>query len=114
MVHDQAKWDAYQAAFKTLVSRVDGVERAATPWPGWSITTRLDARAAWPIVWRAVQCHRTQNAIYGNLASLSEADHERLWGTPAYYRVFSTVNGGRALETDLFAGLRAASAERQR
>ena len=106
MVHDQVKWDAYQSAFKKLVSRVDGVERVATPWPDWSITTRLDARKLWPVVWRAVQCHRTQNAIYGNLANLTEAEHEQLWGTPAYYRVFSTVNGGRELETDLFAGLR--------
>jgi LmbE family N-acetylglucosaminyl deacetylase len=106
MVHDQAKWDAYQAAFKTLVSRVDGVERAATAWPGWSITTRIDTREQWPIVWRAVQCHRTQNAIYSNLATLIEKDHHALWGSQAYYRVFSTVNGGRQPETDLFAGLR--------
>ena len=106
MVHDQAKWDAYQAAFKTLVSRVDGVERGATAWPDWSITTRIDTRAQWPVVWRAVQCHRTQNAIYANLAALSESDHEALWGSQPYYRVFSTVNGGRQLETDLFAGLR--------
>jgi site-specific DNA-cytosine methylase len=108
MVLDQAKWDTYQAAFKKLSSKVDGVERVATAWPDWSITTRLDARKAWPIAWRAVQCHRTQNAIYGNLASLTDAEHERLWGTPAYYRVYSAVNGGREPETDLFAGLRGA------
>ena len=106
MALDQPKWDVYQAAFKKLVSNVDGVERAATVWPEWSITTRIDARKEWPIVWRAVQCHRTQNAIYANLATLSEAQHEKLWGAPAYYRVFSTVNGGREPETDLFAGLR--------
>ncbi|HET7698865.1 MAG TPA: PIG-L deacetylase family protein [Vicinamibacterales bacterium] len=106
MVNDEAKWEAYQAAFKRLVSRVDGVERAAIPWPDWSITTRIDTRAQWPIVWRAVQCHRTQNAIYARLDSLTEADHHALWGSQAYYRVFSTVNGGRQQETDLFAGLR--------
>ncbi len=108
MVHDQAKWDAYQAAFKTLVSRVDGVERGAVSWPDWSITTRVDTRAQWPTVWRAVQCHRTQNAIYATLATLSETDHQALWGSQAYYRVFSSVNGGRQPETDLFAGLREA------
>jgi LmbE family N-acetylglucosaminyl deacetylase len=108
MVHDQAKWDAYQSAFKKLVSTVDGVERVATAWPEWSITTRIDTRAQWPVVWRAVQCHRTQNAIYANLASLSAAEHEAIWGSQAYYRVFSSVNGGRALETELFAGLREA------
>jgi len=106
IVHDQAKWDAYQSAFKKLVSTVDGVERVATAWPEWSITTRIDTRQQWPVVWRAVQCHRTQNAIYANLEHLSEAQHEAIWGSQAYYRVFSSVNGGRALETDLFAGLR--------
>ena len=106
MVHDQAKWDAYQSAFKRLVSTVDGVERVATAWPEWSITTRIDTRKQWPVVWRAVQCHRTQNAIYANLGNLTEAEHEAIWGSQTYYRVFSTVNGGRALETDLFAGLR--------
>ena len=106
MVHDQAKWDAYQAAFKTLISRVDGVERGVVSWPDWSITTRIDTRAQWPTVWRAVQCHRTQNAIYAKLATLSETDHHALWGSQAYYRVFSSVNGGRARESDLFEGLR--------
>jgi LmbE family N-acetylglucosaminyl deacetylase len=106
MVHDQAKWDAYQAAFKRLVSRVDGVERMATAWPDWAITTRIDTRDQWPTVWRAVQCHRTQNAIYANLASLTDTDHQALWGTQSYYRVISHVNGGRQPETDLFAGLR--------
>ena len=30
----------------------------------------------------------------------------RLWGYQRYYRAYSLVNGGRARETDLFAGLR--------
>jgi LmbE family N-acetylglucosaminyl deacetylase len=108
VVHDQAKWDAYQAAFKTLISRVDGVDRSVVVWPDWSITTRIDTRAQWPAVWRAVQCHKTQNAIYARLATLTETDHHALWGSQAYYRVFSDVNGGRQPETDLFAGLRPA------
>ena len=32
-------WAAYQAALKKLTSTVDGVERQATPWPDWAITT---------------------------------------------------------------------------
>jgi LmbE family N-acetylglucosaminyl deacetylase len=101
-----AKWEAYQAAFKRLVSRVDGEERAATPWPGWSITTRVDTRAQWKRVWRAVQCHRTQLAVYGALGELTPEHHEALWGTQTFYRAYSLVNGGRETETDLFAGLR--------
>src|ERR1043165_6246469 len=30
-------WAAYQAAFKTLTSTVDGVERQVVPWPEWAI-----------------------------------------------------------------------------
>ena len=106
MVNDQARWDAYQNAFKRLVSRVDGVERMATPWPDWSITTRIDASAYASQVWEAVQCHRTQLAMYQSLEALAPADHEALWGNQTFYRVYSTVNGGRELETDLFEGLR--------
>jgi LmbE family N-acetylglucosaminyl deacetylase len=105
-IHSARKWAAYQAAFKTLTSTVDGTLRAAVAWPDWSITTRVDATAVWPTVWRAVQCHKTQMSIYKNFASLSEDDQKMLWGTPEFYRVFSLVNGGRTQETDLFEGLR--------
>lgn len=100
------QWDAYQAAFKQLVSKVDGVTRQALPWPDWSITTRVDATAHWETVWRAVQCHKTQISIFSKLADLKEDQHKRLWGIQEFYRSFSLVNSGRALEDDLFAGLR--------
>jgi LmbE family N-acetylglucosaminyl deacetylase len=105
-VNGERKWAAYQAAFKTLTSHVDGVVRAATAWPDWSITTQIDARDSWRVVWRAVQCHRTQMSIYKNVASLTEEDQKVIWGTGEFYRVFSLVNGGREREHDLFAGLR--------
>lgn len=101
-----AKWAAYQHAFKRLVSRVDGVEREATPWPDWSITTRIDTAGDWPVVWEAIRCHHSQIASYERLAHLSPEDHAGLWGTQEFYRAMSLVNGGRALETDLFEGLR--------
>jgi len=106
MAWSAATWDAYQAAFKTLVSRVDGVERRANVWPDWAITTRIDTRAYWPTVWRAVQCHQTQIASYARLAELPAPQHEALWGRQEFYRALSLVSGGRALETDVFAGLR--------
>lgn len=105
-VDDADHWAAYQAAFKKLVSRVDGVERQAMPWPEWSITTRVDTRRYWETVWRAVERHETQMAIYGKLADLGPEHHEGLWGSQTFYRAFSSVNGGRELETDLFEGLR--------
>jgi LmbE family N-acetylglucosaminyl deacetylase len=100
-----AKWELYQRAFKRLVSTVDGVERVAQPWPDWLPTTRVDARAHWRTVWRAVQQHRTQLAIYEGLEQLSAAQHEVMWGQQDLYRVYSLVNGGRAVEDDVFAGV---------
>ncbi|HEY6867770.1 MAG TPA: hypothetical protein VI792_10960, partial [Candidatus Eisenbacteria bacterium] len=97
---------AYQEAFKTMTSTVEGVTRAAWPWPEWAITTVIDTRAHWPTVWRAVSCHESQVANYERLAHLSPASHETLWGWQSYYRAFSTVNGGRGRESDLFEGLR--------
>ena len=105
-VNGERKWAAYQAAFKTLTSKVDGMVRTATAWPDWSITTKVDARDVWQTVWRAVQCHKTQMSIYTNVANLTEEDQKVIWGTGEFYRVFSLVNGGRTCETDLFEGLR--------
>ena len=100
------QWATYQGAFKTLSSTIDGTVRSAMAWPDWSITTQVDASAVWQKVWRAVQCHKTQMSIYKTFASLSEDDQKLIWGRPAFYRVFSLVNGGRAVETDLFEGFR--------
>ena len=99
-------WAAYQAALKRLVSVVDGVEREAVPWKDWEVTTVVDTRDAWQTAWRAVQCHESQVGAYENLFRLSPEYHHALWGRQSFYRVFSAVNGGRTLETDLFEGLR--------
>lgn len=99
-------WAAYQHALHRLVSVVDGVERQAIAWPDWSITTTIDTRATWQTVWRAVSSHTSQMGIFATLADLPPELHEALWGSQSWYRVLSTVNGGRARETDLFTGLR--------
>ena len=101
-----ASWQAYQDAFKRLVSMVDGVERMAVAWPDWQVTTVIDTAAQWETVWRAVSCHDSQVGAYDKLKTLSPEQHSALWGRQHYYRVFSTVNGGRAIESDLFEGLR--------
>ena len=74
------KWDAYQAAFKKLVVTVDGVERQASPWPDWAITTVLETGDVWDTVWRAVCCHQTQMTIYGQLENLSPQHHQDVVG----------------------------------
>jgi LmbE family N-acetylglucosaminyl deacetylase len=101
----ESTWAAYQAAFRTLVSTVDEVARQATPWPDWAITTVMDTRDVWSTVWRAVSCHESQIAAYERLKELSPQHHEALWGRQSFYRVFSTVNGGRGREVDLFEGI---------
>ena len=100
------QWAAYEAALRKLAITVDGVERQSVPWPEWAITTSLDTRAVWRTVRRAVGCHKTQMAIYSRFEALPEDMQASLWGSQQFYRVFSTVNGGRAKETDLFEGLR--------
>lgn len=85
---------------------VDGVERQAAPWPDWAVTTEIDTSAYWPVVWKAVCCHQTQLSIYERLENLTEDQQTPLWGSQEFYRAYSSVNGGRKLETDLFEGLR--------
>jgi LmbE family N-acetylglucosaminyl deacetylase len=102
----QSTWSAYEAAVRKLSSVVDGIERHATAWPDWAITTMIDTRAVWTTVWQAVSCHESQLAGYAPLAALPPELHEALWGRQSFYRVFSTVNGGRTRESDLFEGIR--------
>jgi LmbE family N-acetylglucosaminyl deacetylase len=99
-------WAAYQAVFKTLTSTVDGVERQAVPWPEWAITTVVDTRSFSATVGRAIACHESQVAAYERLKELPPGPRDALFGAQSFYRVFSTVNGGRARETDLFEGIR--------
>jgi len=98
-------WRAYQAAVRMLSSTVDGVERHATPWPDWAITTVIDTRDVWATAWRAVECHESQVAAYKRLRDLPPDHHRMLWGAQSFYRAFSRVNGGRTRETDLFEGV---------
>jgi hypothetical protein len=97
---------AYQAALGDLVMCVDGVERQATGWKDWAITTWVDTLAYWSQVWQAIACHCSQLPGYQVLKILPETHHQNLWGSQTFYRAFSLVNGGRNREDDLLAGLR--------
>lgn len=102
----QSEWNIYEAVFKKLVSNVDGIERQAVPWPDWALTTMIDAREYASTVWKAARCHVSQVENFAGLKELSLAGHVDLWGRQYFYRAYSTVNGGRQPETDLFDGLR--------
>lgn len=106
MTWTESTWRTCQRAFKDLKTTVDGVERRATPFPEWAVTTRVETSDYLDAVWQAVQCHKTQLTIYQKLDQLGREDLLAIWGEQEFYRVFSTVNGGRSVETDLFEGLR--------
>jgi LmbE family N-acetylglucosaminyl deacetylase len=103
----RAEQVAYEATFGRLVMPVDSVERRFTIWPEWAITTRIDTSAYGQQVWRAIACHRSQLPDFQHLKTLPATHQTRLWGRHSYYRAMSLVNGGREVEDDLFAGLRA-------
>ena len=98
----EAELVAYQSVFGDLVMDIDGVERRATAWPAWSVSTRIDTRAYAPQVWEAVRAHRSQVATYDRLMSLPPSEQEAIFGTQTYYRAFSFNRSGREQETDLF------------
>ena len=97
---------AYQVAFGDLVMNIDGVERRAVGWPAWANSACVETGEYWPQVWEAITCHRSQLPGYQALKNLPPEHHRQLWGQQTFYRAFSLVNSGRALEDDLFAGLR--------
>lgn len=102
---NQEMQTVYQTAFGDLVMNIDGVERRAAPWANWAITTQVDTSDYWQQVWQAISKHCTQLPGYQALLDLPEETHRKLWGAQTFYRALSLVNGGRAIENDLFAGL---------
>ncbi len=106
MTQCQQLVDLYQQIFGELVMPVDGVERRMVVTSDWEITTRLDTAKYWRTVWEAICCHETQMPAYGKIGNFSDEFQESLWGCQNFYRAFSFVNGGRAVEYDLFEGLR--------
>jgi LmbE family N-acetylglucosaminyl deacetylase len=96
----------YEQVFGPLVMQIDGVERRAVSIPEWMVTTIIDTEKYWRVVREAVACHRTQLPGYDALLALPEETLRTLWRSRGFCRAFSTVNGGRKLENDLFEGLR--------
>lgn len=106
MAEPQAIFDMFGDAPETLCFEVDGNKRCPVPWPDWSISTWIDIADYWQTVVQAIRCHYSQGLNGDQYAAFPEKFDRHTWGFRGYYRVFSLVNGGRAVETDLFAGLR--------
>jgi hypothetical protein len=93
-------------AFGGISMEIDGVTRSHVGWPDWEITTSLDNSQHIERVQRAMLCHKSQIPGYHPIDEWPLAELTKFFGTGHFYRVFSLVNGGRKLETDLFEGLR--------
>jgi LmbE family N-acetylglucosaminyl deacetylase len=98
--------DSYSAVFGNIQMEIDGISRSMVSWADWACTTTVDGSPHWKTALEAVNCHKSQIGIYGDLNTLSDAKSIELWGKRTYYRVFSLVNGGRKVETDLFEGIK--------
>ncbi len=104
-VHTREELEAYQSVFGDLHMSIDGVERSGAGWQDWAITTRVHTAPYWRTTWQAIACHRTQVPIQAATHQLFKRHQKNALGYEGYYRVFSTVNGGRSREADLFEGL---------
>lgn len=98
--------DAYRAVFGDIVMHFDGVARTLVIDEDWAITTWIDTSAYQDTVWKAVFCHTSQLPSYSALEQVPEQYQQAIWNKQYYYRAYSLVNGGRAIERDLFEGLR--------
>jgi LmbE family N-acetylglucosaminyl deacetylase len=96
----------YESIFGELRMNIDGIERTAAGWPLWSATTLIPVGSYAELIWEAMLCHKSQLPGLQALRNLAVDQRRRLWEVQKLYRVYSLVNGGRAVETDLFAGLR--------
>jgi len=106
MVDSQDVVRAANEAFGGISMEIDGVTRSHVAWADWQITTWLDNRQHMDKVQAAMLCHKSQIPGYHPLDQWSIAELAKVFGVGHFYRVFSLVNGGRRLETDLFEGLR--------
>lgn len=104
LVDTQEDMQVYQSIFGELRMLIDGQERCAIPWEEWAVTTRIDTSAYRDVVWQAVSCHRSQIPNYDGFRKALATSN--LWMSQTFYRALSLVNSGRAVEDDLFAGIR--------
>jgi LmbE family N-acetylglucosaminyl deacetylase len=86
---------------------VDGSRRSTIVWPDWEISTCLDVHDDWLTARQAICCHTSQLPSLGDIDRLPlDVWEELLINQNSFYRVYSLVNSGRAVEDDLFTGLR--------
>lgn len=86
---------------------IDNQLRSEVAWKEWMITTRVSVAKHCPAALRAIRCHESQLPSLGTLPEMhDDAAVAILAMQGTFYRAFSSVNGGRKSETDLFEGIR--------
>ena len=105
MVDSQEVVNVANEAFGGISMEIDGVTRSHVGWQDWQITTKLDNEKYMDKVQQAILCHKSQLPGFGSMAEWTLPQLSLIFGTGNYYRAFSLVNGGRAVETDLFEGM---------
>jgi len=107
MVDSENFADLLKSYLGEIKFNVDDHVRGEVGWKEWSITTRIEMSAYGATAIRAIKCHESQLPSISPLLELSEEQLTQVLALQgAFYRVFSLVNGGRKMETDLFEGLR--------
>lgn len=106
MIDTRRLWSEFEAVVQGISIEVDNILRTPVMWEDWAITARIDGCDYWQKALEAVRCHQSQIADFGDLNRFPAEQQCRLWGERTYYRAYSLVNGGRALEHDLFTGIR--------
>ncbi len=101
----QDRWEQICAVCGDGTLQIDGATRRHLGWEDWMGSARLDTRSHRQQVRQAIACHHSQVPAYAALLQLPERVQQQLWGVQECYRAFSLVNGGRTVETDLFAGV---------
>ena len=102
-------WDVVNAAneaFGGIRMEIDGIVRVHVGWADWQITTRLNNKDYLDKFQKAMLCHKSQIPGYHPMDQWPLAELAKVFGTGYFYRVFSLVNGGRSVETDLFEGMK--------
>ena len=106
MIDSKKMVDKLQAMIGGLSMDVDGVTRSHFGWEEWAITTRINAEEYFDTLWNAIQCHQSQLSGFIGFLDLPTSNHKLLFSEGTFIRIYSFVNGGRKIETDLFEGLR--------
>ena len=106
MVDSKKMVDALQKMIGGLNMEVDGVTRNHFGWEEWAITTRINTEKYFDTLWSAILCHQSQLAGFEGFLELPAEKQKQLFREGTFIRIYSFVNGGRKIETDLFEGLR--------